>query len=625
MVPGPRRAAAVAVLVLAAAGHLAGEDVAALAADLFAARGVRAVLVALRAGGPATFGVYRALSSDGRFQVSQTVGSTTVAHVLDTSERPYVGVVLEAGEPPPWFDPGDRAWFNGSYVWLVVDGDAAARTASWALRLDSEVFLAAQDDGDRAWRVDEVFRVNAEDAAVRRPFASWSPAGGLVAADPELAVAPVSSPGGDPLADRRTQFRRVLAGPRQLRVESSVYVRHKYHYTAMLCWRVRHHEHLISGELAAPPSGHFSGACGNVQRGVDDVVVTGLLMSDGRLQVFKYSATTYHFRSACLFLADGSLGSVDALLTPFTLLAWLAVGGVALAGMVLHKCFRHVEGDRIDWSESLLSTVGMFTGQGFASSGSWVSCQGLLIVSEVLFMLLDGYYNSTIVKSLLRPPPPSVRNVHDLLDSNYPVALNDWWLTVRNFQNASPGLQRDLYEKKIRPPVGLGYFPPSGLYKVLLRPLHAIIGSEESVYKSTEPLTASQACRLHELDVNPPQHIAPLVGRHCAFTELLFAGVLLQRERGVWQRVRFKWRQRRARCSGGGAHGEGDPIGLEPVLPLIALMVGGLLATAVVAVLERVAHRRSQRTRGAASSARSPGSVEDAVAGTTASLARFAS
>ncbi|XP_052121474.1 uncharacterized protein LOC113211670 isoform X3 [Frankliniella occidentalis] len=328
MVPGPRRAAAVAVLVLAAAGHLAGEDVAALAADLFAARGVRAVLVALRAGGPATFGVYRALSSDGRFQVSQTVGSTTVAHVLDTSERPYVGVVLEAGEPPPWFDPGDRAWFNGSYVWLVVDGDAAARTASWALRLDSEVFLAAQDDGDRAWRVDEVFRVNAEDAAVRRPFASWSPAGGLVAADPELAVAPVSSPGGDPLADRRTQFRRVLAGPRQLRVESSVYceaktgkdlmervldlptdevMKHFNHlsiatFTIMantfdrFNMSVRHHEHLISGELAAPPSGHFSGACGNVQRGVDDVVVTGLLMSDGRLQVFKYSATTYHFR-----------------------------------------------------------------------------------------------------------------------------------------------------------------------------------------------------------------------------------------------------------------------------------------------------------------------------------------
>ncbi len=51
-----------------------------------------------------------------------------------------------------------------------------------------------------------------------------------------------------------------------------------------------------------------------------------------------------------------------------------------------------------------------------------------------MFVLLDGYYNSTIVKSLLRPPPPSVRNVHDLLHSNYPVALNDWWLTIRNFQ-----------------------------------------------------------------------------------------------------------------------------------------------------------------------------------------------
>ncbi|KAK3920214.1 Bile acid receptor [Frankliniella fusca] len=91
-------------------------------------------------------------------------------------------------------------------------------------------------------------------------------------------------------------------------------------------------------------------------------------------------------------------------------------------------------------------------------------------------------------------------------------------------QNATTGLQRSLYEKKIRPPAGLGFFPPAGMYRVLLKPLHAIIGSEESVYKSTEPLTDSQACRLHELDVDPPQHIAPLIGRHCAFAELLFAG-----------------------------------------------------------------------------------------------------
>ncbi|KAK3920215.1 Translation initiation factor IF-2 [Frankliniella fusca] len=197
---------------------------------------------------------------------------------------------------------------------------------------------------------------------------------------------------------------------------------------------VRLHEHLISGELVVPPSGYFSGACGNVQRAVDDVVVTGLLMSDDRLRYFKYSATTYLFRSACLFLADGSLGSVDALLVPFTLRAWLAISGVALAGAVLHKCFRHVEGDRISWSEGLLSSVGTFTGQGPGAPGRWFSCQGLLVVLDVLFMLLDGYYNSAIVKSLLRPPPPSVRNVHDLLDSNYPVALNDWWLTIRNFQ-----------------------------------------------------------------------------------------------------------------------------------------------------------------------------------------------
>ncbi len=71
---------------------------------------------------------------------------------------------------------GNRAWFNGSFVWLVVGGDGPARpTASWALRLDSEVFLAVRgEDADDTWRVDEVFRVNAGDAAVRLRFASWS-------------------------------------------------------------------------------------------------------------------------------------------------------------------------------------------------------------------------------------------------------------------------------------------------------------------------------------------------------------------------------------------------------------------------------------------------------------------
>ncbi|KAK3920216.1 Serine/threonine-protein kinase tousled-like 2, partial [Frankliniella fusca] len=126
---------------------------------------------------------------------------------------------------------GDRAWFNGSYVWLVVDGGdgggahrpAPPHPTTWALRLDSEVFLAAPsapDADSRAWRVDEVFRVNAEDAAVRWPFASWSPGAGLVAA---------VSPGGggdlDPFAEHRFQLRRAFAGQRPLRVEASVYVR----------------------------------------------------------------------------------------------------------------------------------------------------------------------------------------------------------------------------------------------------------------------------------------------------------------------------------------------------------------------------------------------------------------
>ncbi|KAJ1519782.1 hypothetical protein ONE63_005036 [Megalurothrips usitatus] len=303
---------------------------------------------------------------------------------------------------------------------------------------------------------------------------------------------------------------------------------------------------------------------------------------------FKYGATTFTLRTVCLFLSGGSLGSVDALLTPMEWATWLATIAFAAAVLLLHKYFSAVEGAPVDWSDGLISVFGTFTGQGFGSSGEWASGRILLLVSEVLFMLIDGYYGSAIVKFLLRPPAPSVHSGDDLANSDYFVALHEWWLLVREFEIAPEGtaLQK-LWVRKVAPPRGPGVFTTNRLADFLIQPLHAIIGSQEIVYKATAFLDEDQACRVHELDLAPLIHVGPLYGKHVGYTEAFHAGVLIQRERGVQQRVNSKWQQQRTECGGDGSHGAGDPIGLEPVLPLLGVLLLGIVLALAVAVAER--------------------------------------
>ena len=70
------------------------------------------------------------------------------------------------------------------------------------------------------------------------------------------------------------------------------------------------------------------------------------------------------FRNLCLFLADGSLGAVDALFVPFHWLTWLAATTLAVLGLVMNKFIRKAEGLDISWGRSLLTSVGSLTGHG---------------------------------------------------------------------------------------------------------------------------------------------------------------------------------------------------------------------------------------------------------------------
>ncbi|XP_034239149.1 uncharacterized protein LOC117644073 [Thrips palmi] len=686
--------------VLFISASVRASDVAYLAMDFFAVRGVDAVVLAV-SDAAEKLSVFRILAGDGRFQVSIPENSASAHTLLNVRHQTNIGVLLKGGQHrqrwlqkasivincslgqelleifttdvgrrdgpenelksgpalaklrsskrlSTWrgtrsnygdmksailivcFDVvssaeglvkpralADGRWFNDSFHWLSIEDDEKSSVDEWPLRFDSEVFRARRTTSGNGstWVLDEMLRSNAEPVA-SWPFAAWTELDGLVSTD-------IIHFGGDPLEDHRSQLRRAKHYWHPV-VRTAVFEEHyadratmqkifdlppeivlaHLNFLSIVTLAITQNtfelfnatviakDFVKSGELEVPPSGVFSGASGAVQRGSVDLVSTGLIMSLDRLHHFAFSATTFELRIVGLFLAEGTLGSVDALITPFHWFTWVSLIALALAGLLLYRRFRQAEGQEISWSESLIGSVGSLTGQGFGSPGDWFSGRVLLLVFEILFMLIQGYYGSAIVKFLLRPPPPSVRNVEELLHSHYPVALHEWWLIIREFETAASGIERQLYEKKVGPPHGLGYMSSEALEKVLMKPLHVIAGAEETVYKSTLNLNEGQACRLHEMDVLSSKHIAPIIHRHCPFKETIYAGNLLQRERGILQRASRKWAQPRAQCSGGGAHGEGEPIGLDPVKPVVGVIVFGIIVAPVIACIEVVTGRR---------------------------------
>lgn len=82
----------------------------------------------------------------------------------------------------------------------------------------------------------------------------------------------------------------------------------------------------------------------------------------------------------------------------------------------------------------------------------------------------------------------------------------------------------EVFVYKVQPPRGLGFLSSTEAMHSLKRPWVAFFGSDDVLYEAASKLTASESCRLLELDVDTPLFIALGTGKNVSFKEFMHSG-----------------------------------------------------------------------------------------------------
>ncbi|KAJ1520929.1 hypothetical protein ONE63_004007 [Megalurothrips usitatus] len=201
--------------------------------------------------------------------------------------------------------------------------------------------------------------------------------------------------------------------------------------------------------------------------------------------------------------------------------------------------------------------------------------------------MLQSFYTSAIVTSLLTPIPRTIRSVPDLVRSPLKVGLEDYSYNRAVFPSSTDSLTATLYRDKV-----LAAWPAGGFFSVadgvgrVRRGGFAFYSEDSSLYTPIQDtFSDDEKCSLSEVELNPPFTTAATLAKGSPYRELFNRGLLLMLERGLRARQRLQWSPARPRCER--ETSAVAAVGLDPIFPAHAMLLIGHLAALLLLAYER--------------------------------------
>ncbi|XP_034230226.1 uncharacterized protein LOC117639022 [Thrips palmi] len=208
----------------------------------------------------------------------------------------------------------------------------------------------------------------------------------------------------------------------------------------------------------------------------------------------------------------------------------------------------------------------------------------------LLGIMLQSFYTSAIVSTLLKPIPRTIRSVQDLMSSPLTVGLEEFVYNRAVFQNSTDPLTSGMYKRKILPawkdrPEGAFFSAAEGVVRV--RRGGFAFGSEAStLYPPIEnTFSVEEKCSLSEVELAAGNGNAAPIPKESPFKELFSRGYVLMLERGLRDRNRRRWSAPKPSCKG--ARRALTAVGLDPIFPAHALLLLGLVSAFLMLLHER--------------------------------------
>ncbi|KAK9499137.1 hypothetical protein O3M35_003640 [Rhynocoris fuscipes] len=340
----------------------------------------------------------------------------------------------------------------------------------------------------------------------------------------------------------------------------------------------------------------WSGLIGQLQRRETEMSLAPLKYTAENTKVIDYLTSIDRIRPCFTFLRPKMFSNKKALIRPLDFTVWACLLVITFSAMLMFRIVALYEGDtehNDSWSGSFLMVVAAISQQGLPDSNEKASTRliylSLLIVSFFAF----AYYNTAILNGLLLLTPNSLRQIEQLLDSDMQLGLLDKPLLRDEFKN------NDSITSEVRRRIwtidtsnGNLYSLKDGVTKIKEEHFALYTKDEDLYAELLNQLSDAEICSISEIEMVNPHHSSAALADNSPYKEIFNRKFILMKERGILNRQRRYWRERKPEC-----HWRQDPMVLStgPLALAFLVMFFGFILSILVFILEIIVYNSHRK------------------------------
>ncbi|CAH0724246.1 unnamed protein product, partial [Brenthis ino] len=500
----------------------------------------------------------------------------------------------------------NKRYFRGSCTWLIYTNDVqgtAVAVSKYPVDINSDFIVITKDDLKKVYNLFEVFNkgfytngsfVIAElgylDTELHMTPSKRVDLMGVVLKSVVVVIDPIANETFEHYLDH-TKPGVLVDSVHKLKFYTLIkYLRNIYNFSIKLR-RTNSWGYLRNGS--------FDGLVGSLQGREADIGGTPIFFRSDRSRFIDYATPTWQSRPCFILRHPKYPGGFHTVFTrPLTNVVWYwIIFTLTLAGLVVCIMLKisiiKTTGDDRDSSSSMafIFIFSAISQQGTTLNRGSISIKIVIFVTLVFTLTLYQYYNATVVSTLLREPPKSIRNLKDLLKSSLKAGVEDVLYNKDYFRRTTDPVALELYRKKIVTNTEYNFFKPDyGMQLVKAGGFAYHVDSVSAYRIMRETFSEREICDVHEIYLYPPQGMAAALQKNSPYREHVVIGIRKIYESGLMYRLKSVWDEPKPPC----VHTPDSSIfsiSLREFSSALIILALGMLISIVILLGENFVHR----------------------------------
>lgn len=334
----------------------------------------------------------------------------------------------------------------------------------------------------------------------------------------------------------------------------SLDVQHRHHYRLFKVLAKKHNftflMHRTSIWISSSNNGTFAtGLLKMYKTKQIDMSISPLRVAPDRIDLMHFSVTTYVTTPTIIFRHPRN-SFRSPFLQPLSPWVWNCILIITIiVSILITITMRRSVRRKVSLIRAFMTAHGVMCQQGFMENFNRSSTRFILLIFIFFSQIINQFYGSYIVGSLLTDPPKTINNIRQLIDSNIKVGIEDVIYNKVFFQSTTDPLAIELYNKKVLHAPSGGFLSIDQGLALMQKGGFAFHFDTSYGYRMiSELFNEDEICELHQMILHPYRPLSVTVTKNSPFKELIMVEMLRLTEHGIINYFDNKWQGKKPHC-----------------------------------------------------------------------------